>query len=363
MAQEYQKDIQSMDVKSFDYDLPKGLIAAKPARPRDAARLLVYERLNTKITHATFKNIGKFLRKGDVLVLNDTRVIPARLVGRLVHNGGTLGRKFKILLLKKEKPDAWTCLIDGHGRRVGLELYFSKNLRGKVAKRIGEGMWELKFNKRGRALDNFVFESGRMPLPPYIKQVKYYPENSRWYQTVYAKHMGSVAAPTAGLHFTPRLLKQLKKQGVRIEYITLHIGPGTFLPVKTKNIENHKMHAELAIVLPRTAKALNGAKKEGRRVVACGTTAMRALESFTKNGKAAAGKRYVDIFIHPPYRPKFVDALITNFHLPRSTLVILVAAFLSPGNAGGIKIFKNLYDKAIRRNYRFYSYGDAMLIF
>ncbi|MFH1193733.1 MAG: tRNA preQ1(34) S-adenosylmethionine ribosyltransferase-isomerase QueA [bacterium] len=401
-----------MQLKQFDYNLPKELIATEPASPRDAADLLAYDIKSKKCIHEKFYNIGKFLKKGDVLVLNDTRVIPARLLGRRViaspvlgaRQSQPLGRKFKILLLEKITPPhlplikgrkggVWTCLIDGRGREAGLKLYFSKNLRGEVIKKIGNGIWEIKFNKSGKALDNLIFKLGEMPLPPYIKQGGYRKENKDWYQTVFAKYAGSVAAPTAGLHFTPRLLSQLKKQGVKIEYVTLHVGMGTFMPVKTEKIEEHKMHKELAIISPKTAAALNKAKKAGGRIVACGTTAARTLESFalfcchceprnrgvaiSNIGKIAssastpprndryfirAGKKYTDIFIYPPYKFKFVDALITNFHLPKSTLLMMVAAFLSEGDKKGIEKVKELYAEAIKKKYRFYSYGDAMLI-
>lgn len=351
-----------MKLNLFDYNLPKEMIAKEPARPRDAAKLLMYNRLDKKCIHSIFRDIGKFLKKGDVLVLNDTKVIPARLLGRLIHDDGTQGRRFKILILEKKKPNVWECLIDGHGREEGTRIFFNKNLEAKILKKLGDGIWEIKFNMSGRALEKIIWQFGQMPLPPYIKQDKYKKENRDWYQTVYAKYAGSVAAPTAGLHFTPRLIRQLKKQGIKIEYITLHVGLGTFLPVKTKNIEEHKMHQELAVVSPKTAEMLNAAKKEGRRVIACGTTAVRTLESFFQNGKIRAGKKRTDIFIYPPYRPKFVDALITNFHLPESTLLMLAAAFLSPGKKDGTKKIKETYAEAIKKKYRFYSYGDAMLI-
>jgi len=351
-----------MKLEQFNYYLPKEMIATEPASPRDAARLFIYNRLNKKSVHSTFHDIGKFLREGDVLVLNDTKVIPARLVGRLIHDDGTQGRKFKILLLENKKKNVWTCLIDGHGRREGILISFDKNLKAEIYKRSGGGMWEIKFNKSGKDFDKIISKLGEMPLPPYIKQGGYKKENHDWYQTVYARYSGSVAAPTAGLHFTPRLLVRLKKQGIKIEYVTLHVGLGTFLPVKAENIEEHKMHEEVAIISPKTAESLNRAKKEGGRIVACGTTAARTLESFAGDGKIFSGKKRTKIFIYPPYKPKFVDALITNFHLPKSTLMMLVSAFLSPGKEDGVKKIKELYQEAIKNGYRFYSYGDAMLI-
>ncbi|MFA5133205.1 MAG: tRNA preQ1(34) S-adenosylmethionine ribosyltransferase-isomerase QueA [Patescibacteria group bacterium] len=350
-----------MDLSLFSYSLPKELIAIKPAEPRDSANLLVYDRLNTKITHTLFNGIADFFSKGDVLVLNNTKVIPARLIGKFIHSDGMLGRKFKILLLEKKTTDTWTCLIDGKGREAGLEIDFS-GLKGTVSKRIGGGIWEIKFNKKGKILEKMIFKIGQMPLPPYIKQDGYKKENKEWYQPVFAKYAGSVAAPTASLHFTKKLLEKLKNKGVKIEYITLHVGMGTFMPVKTKKIEDHKMHKELAVVLPKTAKVLNLAKKNGGKIVACGTTAARALESFASGEKVRPGKKYTNIFIYPPKKLKILNALITNFHLPESSLLMLVSAFLSPGKKDGIKILKNIYGAAIQKKYRFYSYGDAMLI-
>ncbi len=351
-----------MMLKQFDYNLPKEMIATKPSNPRDAAKLFVYDRLSKKSVHTRFNDIGKFFQRGDILVLNNTKVISARLTGRLVHDDGTKGRKFKILLLEKKKTNIWTCLIDGKGRKEGLKIDFGKELRGKILKRLGAGIWEIKFDKSGKILDALINKIGEMPLPPYIKQGGYKKENKDWYQTVFARHSGSVAAPTAGLHFTPRLLEQLQKQGVKIEYITLHVGPGTFLPVKAEKIEQHKMHKELAVILPETAKRLNSAKKSGKRIIACGTTTARTLESFAKNCKILSGEKYTDIFIYPPYKFKLINAMITNFHLPKSTLMMLVASFLSPGKKGGIKKIKEIYLEAMDKKYRFYSYGDAMLI-
>ncbi|MBU4421656.1 tRNA preQ1(34) S-adenosylmethionine ribosyltransferase-isomerase QueA, partial [Patescibacteria group bacterium] len=256
----------------------------------------------------------------------------------------------------------WTAFIDGRGREVGLKLFFDKELRGEIIKKLDDGIWEIRFNKSGKKLDEFIFKLGQMPLPPYIRQEKYKKENKDWYQTVYAKHLGSVAAPTAGLHFTKRLLQKLKKKGVQIEYITLHVGMGTFLPVKMENILKHKMHSELADIDKKTAERLNKAKKEGRKIIAVGTTTARTLEAFAKSYGVSHGSKDVNIFIYPPYKFKFIDALITNFHLPKSTLLMMVSAFLSEGDSKGIKIAKILYQEAIKKKYAFYSYGDAMMI-
>ena len=231
-----------MNTSEFDYNLPKELIAKEPAKPRDSAKLLVYNRLNKRCVHEKFYNIDKYLQRGDVLVLNNTRVIPARLVARRIDQSGQLGRKFKILLLEKKNKNTWTALIDGRGREIGLNLFFSNNLNGRVSKKLQDGIWEIEFSKTDKELEKSILKFGKMPLPPYIKQESYNQKNKEWYQTVYAKHTGSVAAPTAGLHFTDRLLKKLKKKGVQIEYVTLHVGMGTFIPVKTEDIVKHKMH-------------------------------------------------------------------------------------------------------------------------
>ncbi|PIR66687.1 MAG: tRNA preQ1(34) S-adenosylmethionine ribosyltransferase-isomerase QueA [Parcubacteria group bacterium CG10_big_fil_rev_8_21_14_0_10_36_14] len=355
-----------MKLELFNYNLSKESIAKKPASPRDSAKLFVYNRLNKKSIHSQFNKIGSFLQKGDVLVLNDTRVIPARLIARMIHTNGTRGRKFKILLLEKKATDVWTALIDGRGREAGVKLFFSKDLQGVIIKKLNDGIWEVRFNKKGKTLEDFIFRLGQMPLPPYIKQEKYLQKNKDWYQTVYAKDAGSVAAPTAGLHFTRRLLKELKKKGVSIEYITLHVGMGTFMPVKTNNIKEHKMHDELATVTKLTANRLNKAKREGRRIIAVGTTSARTLEAFAmpygKQYSMKYGNKNVNIFIYPPYRFKFIDAIITNFHLPKSTLLMMMSAFISEGDIKGIKTAKKLYQEAIKKKYTFYSYGDAMLI-
>lgn len=351
-----------MKLKQFDYSFPKELIARKPANPRDTAKLLAYNRMNTKVVHDKFFNVDKYLQKGDVLVLNDTKVIPARLIGRIIHSEGDTGRKFKILLLEKKKANIWTALIDGKGKKDELKFWFNKELQGDVIKKLNDGIWEIKFNQSGKKLEKYIFLLGQMPLPPYIKQKEYKKENKKWYQTIYAKHLGSVAAPTAGLHFTDGLLNRLKERGIKIEYITLHVGMGTFMPVKTQNIEEHKMHSEFVIIKKEVASRLNKVKNNGKRVVAVGTTSARTLEAFSKNGKLQAGSKSVNIFIYPPHVFKYVDGMITNFHLPKSTLLMMISAFLSEGDSKGIKIFKNLYQEAIKKKYQFYSYGDAMLI-
>ena len=374
-----------LSLSDFDYNLPKNLIATKPHEPRDQCKLLVYDCVTKEIKHTRFDKILNFLNKGDVLVLNNTKVIPARLIGRRITETGEVGRKFEVLLLKEspfsslfskegEKGDLWETLIDGKGRRPGLKINFGKDFIGEIISWKGEGVWLMKFNKTGKDFWNLVFKLGKMPLPPYIKQKKDLSQessaakaledrNKKWYQTVYAQHLGSVAAPTAGLHFTKRLLDKIKKKNVRVEYVTLHIGLGTFAPVKAEDIRKHKMHPEYVVISSQTARALNQAKKEGRRIVAVGTSTARALEAAAKNNKIKPFSGEVKIFIYSPYKFKFVDALITNFHLPRSTLLMMISAFLGDSPKKSVELIKKIYQIVIEKKYKFYSYGDAMLIF
>jgi len=355
-----------MKLNLFNYNLPANLIAKEPVKPRDMAKLFIYNRLNTKSIHSVFNQLSEFLKAGDVLVLNNTRVIPARLIAKRVDEQNNLGRKFKLLLLEKSSNNSWLSLIDGRAKEVGLKLFFNNNLQGELIEKLENGIWEIKFNKSGKELEKIIFKLGQMPLPPYIKQEKYKKENKDWYQTVYAKYIGSIAAPTAGLHFTKRLINKLKKKCIQIEYITLHVGMGTFMPVKTEKIENHKMHKEFAIITQDTVKRLNKAKENGRRVIAVGTTSARTLEAFSEpcnsDHKLKSGKKDINIFIYPPYVFKYIDGMITNFHLPKSTLLMMISALLSEGDKKGIKKIKELYEEAIRKKYHFYSYGDAMLI-
>jgi S-adenosylmethionine:tRNA ribosyltransferase-isomerase len=375
-----------LHLSEFDYFLPKNLIASRPHEPRDRCKLLVYNRTPTfspyfakgetggvrgGIIHTRFDKILNFLNPGDVLVSNDTKVIPARLIGHRIDEQGKLGRKFKVLLLfpplkvRGGKGELWKVLIDGKKRNVGIKINFGSGLVGEISKWKGKGFWEMKFNKKGGEFQKLLFKIGKMPLPPYIKQAKDLGrENKKWYQTVYAKYAGSVAAPTAGLHFTKKLLKKLNQKGVQLEYITLHVGLGTFMPVKIEDIAKHKMHPEYVEISAKTAAALNKAKGEGRRIVAVGTTTTRALEAVAKNDKIKPFKGEINIFIYPPYNFKFTDALLTNFHLPKSTLLMLISALigqnLSPKKS--IEVVKKIYNEAINKKYRFYSYGDAMLI-
>jgi len=334
-----------MKLSLFDYHLPRQLIAQKPAKPRDSSRLLVYNRKTKKVIHDYFYSIGKYLRAGDVLVLNNSKVFPARLWGRKPTGG-----KMEVFLLKKVKGKIWEVLIGGKARRVGLEIKFPKGLKCQIIKKLPAGIWHVKFNFGGKRFENSINKIGVAPTPPYIKSAS----NLKDYQTVYAQKTGSVAAPTAGFHFTKSLMAKLKKQGVQFEYVTLHVGYGTFQPVKVSEIEKHKMHPEYAELDKDTIKRLIEAKRRGRRIVAVGTTSVRVLESLIHRPHGFRG--WINTFIYPSYRFKFVDAMITNFHLPKSTLLMLVSALVGRKNVLGI------YQRAIKKKYRFYSFGDAMLI-
>lgn len=355
-----------MELKNFDYYLPKNLIAQKPLKSRDQAGLLVLNRKTKKTSHRKFFELPKFLQAGDVLVLNDTKVFAARLIGKKETDG-----KIEVFLLKPDKNKTWQVLLGGNGRKENLIIKFKHDLKGKVIKKLPDRTWLVQFSCSNKKLMETAAKIGEAPVPPYIKTKS----NLKEYQTVYAKHLGSVAATTAGFHFTKKLLKQLKKQGVQIEYVTLHVGLGTFEPVRTNKIEDHKMHVELAMLNKSTAQRLNQAKKEGRRIIAVGTTTTRVLESFAKKISTSyqlqAKRSNINTFIYPGYKFKTIDALITNFHLPKSTLIMLVSAFAesspsgsseasSPGN--GIRLIKKAYREAIQKKYRFYSFGDAMLI-
>jgi S-adenosylmethionine:tRNA ribosyltransferase-isomerase len=333
-------------LSDYDYILPAKLIAQQPASPRDSARLLVLDKASGKISHRHFFDLPKILMPGDVLVFNDSKVIPARLKGKK-ETGGAV----EIFLLKaqsKKNSNSWQCLIGGKVKPEQI-IYLNKKIQAQAIKKIDEKTWLVQFN----VPDEEIFKLGETPLPPYIKTKSKLTD----YQTVFAKASGSVAAPTAGLHFTKRLLNQLKKRGVQIEFVTLHVGLGTFLPVETDDILKHKMHSEWAEIDSATVKRLNRAKKSGQRIIAVGTTAARTLESFAViPQQLKTQKRATDIFIYPGYQFKFVDSLITNFHLPKSTLLMLVSAL-----AGKDKI-DSAYQEAIKKNYKFFSFGDGMLI-
>lgn len=349
-----------MKLSDFDYYLPKELIAAYPKTARDQARLLVLDKKSGEMEHKIFSDVIDYLEAGDVLVLNDSKVIPARLIGKK-ESGGELE-----IFLSKFKNDFWECLVKGRVK-PGQKVIFSDKLKAELIASNDDSTWMVRFNLTGSEFFHEMERIGQMPLPPYIIKSRQSSVVSRQfddredYQTVYADDAkpGSVAAPTAGLHFTPELLEKIKAKGVRVEYVTLHVGLGTFLPVKTENIEEHKIHSEWTEVPQNTIAAILRAKAEGKRVVAVGTTTARTLEYFFKFMPAQAGilfSGWVDIFIYPGYQFKVVDALVTNFHLPKSTLLMLVSAL------AGKKSIDKAYQEAIKRKYRFYSYGDAMLI-
>lgn len=421
-----------MRLQDFDYNLPPELIAQEPARPRDHSRLLIVRRLaaangdyanmndaNKKyaIEYKHFYDIADYLQKGDVLVLNNSKVFPARLIGKKAGTGGTV----EVFLLKKEdnisgltaceavKPlniagEIWQGLLGGRVKE-GAEIEFDRGLKCVALKDNNDGTWQVGFNKSGKEMMDIIFKIGLTPLPPYIKRQDARDAKSpagllasatladkETYQTVYAdeKKIGSVAAPTAGFHFTPELMKKLKNKGVQFIYVTLHVGLGTFAPVKADDITKHKMHSEWVEVKRDAAEKIIKAKQEGRRVIAVGTTSVRTLESLAQMGSGIlpsfssglrgfslaserlkplkpglkAGRKpeqtdfsgWINIFIYPGYEFKIVDGMITNFHLPKSTLLMLVSAFAGPAN------IKKAYQKAVDNKYRFYSYGDAMLI-
>jgi S-adenosylmethionine:tRNA ribosyltransferase-isomerase len=354
----------------FWYDLPKGLIAQAPIEPRDSSRLFVYGRASAKAEHRIFREVADYLKPGDLLVLNNTKVMPARLLGQKKLTQG----KVEVFLLKKlakaRGGERWQVLLGGKVS-AGLFIALSDRLEARVEQNNNDGTWEVMFNLAGKELLQEVEAIGHMPLPPYIRGGVEKPEDKERYQTVFGREgkKFSVAAPTAGLHFTDSLLRQLKKQGIRIGELTLHVGIGTFAPVKAERIEEHKMHAEVYEVSQQLIKQIIETKEKGGRVIAVGTTSARTLETVASSifSSNLSGKDSLtgatDIFIYPGYEFKIVDALITNFHLPESTLLMLLAAFLEQGPAkDGLKIEKRLYAEAIKRNYRFFSYGDAMLI-
>jgi len=333
----------------FYYDLPEDLIAQTPADPRDSSRLLVYDRGSDTVRHEVFKNVTDYLNAGDVLVINNTRVLPARLCAH-TENGGAV----EVLLLKRYNADTWEVLVKpGKKCRKGKKLVISDELSLTIEDVTPSGERIVKFAYNG-VFEEILDKLGSMPLPPYIKAKL---KDKNRYQTVYAKTDGSAAAPTAGLHFTPELLQNLKAKGVLIAEVLLHVGLGTFRPVKEDIITDHEMHSEYYEVGAEAAEIINSAKREGRRIVAVGTTSVRTLESAAdENGFLKPKKGETKIFIYPPYKFKCIDALITNFHLPESTLIMLVSAL-----AGREKVLE-LYKTAVGEKYRFFSFGDAMMI-
>jgi S-adenosylmethionine:tRNA ribosyltransferase-isomerase len=339
-----------MRTSDFNYFLPEELIAQTPIERRDGSRLLHLDKRTGEIEHRHFYDLPLYLRKGDCLVLNDSRVLPARLIGRR-ETGGVV----EVVLLRDMGGGVWECLTrPGRKTKPGTELVFGDGeLTATVASACEDGNRLLRFHYEGIFLE--VLERlGKMPLPPYIKEEL---QDKERYQTVYSRELGSAAAPTAGLHFTEALLDKIARQGVSICYVTLHVGLGTFRPVKSENIENHEMHSEFCIIPDETAKTVNETKKNGGRIISVGTTSCRTLESFAnEDGTLSAASGWTDIFIFPGYRFKCIDALVTNFHLPESTLIMLVSALAGRENV------LNAYEKAVEERYRFFSFGDAMII-
>lgn len=355
-----------MRTADFNYELPPELVAQHPASKRDESRLLVLHRKTSRVEHRRFPGLLEFLRAGDVLVLNDSRVIPARLRGTNARSGG----KFEILLLEENATNDWWAMIrPGKKARIGTQiiLHDETGIPTKVAATVlaanSECHRRLKFSGTDDLRDE-LDSLGEMPLPPYIHRNETLTEDKDRYQTVFAKNNGSVAAPTAGLHFTPELLEQIRALGVKICFVTLHVGLGTFLPVKAQTLAAHKMHEERFEIGEETVRTVNKAKKSGNRVVAVGTTTVRVLESVAalNAGKLNVYAGRTNIFIFPPFQFQIVDALLTNFHLPCSTLLMLVSAFASPDEMRGRVMVLSAYAGAIQEHYRFFSYGDAMLI-
>lgn len=340
-----------MLLDEFDYELPEELIAQVPLADREASRLLVVHRENGSVEHRRFPDIISYLRSGDALVLNNTRVLPARLLGRK-KEGGALA---EILLLHRKNANVWETLVrPGRRLRPGAEVIFGDGeLSALIKEELPDGGRLVEFHYDG-VFEEVLDRLGEMPLPPYIKETL---QDRERYQTVYAKEEGSAAAPTAGLHFTPRLLAEVKNRGVEIVYLTLHVGLGTFRPVKAADIREHQMHSEYYSITAEAAEALNRCRQNGGRIVAVGTTSCRTLETVTDEaGMVHAGSGWTGIFIYPGYRFNAVDSLLTNFHLPKSTLMMLISAF------AGRDTVMAAYREAVNERYRFFSFGDAMLI-
>ena len=341
-----------MNINEFDYELPKELIAQTPLKDRTSSKLLVLNKENGQVCHKNFCDILDYLKKGDVLVLNNTKVIPARLIGEKQETKAVI----ELLLLKDLGNDTWECLSKPAKRlKIGTIVSFGGGiLKAEVVKKLDEGLTHVKLIYNGILME-ILDKLGTMPLPPYIHEKL---EDQSRYQTVYAKISGSAAAPTAGLHFTEKLLEEIKQKGIEIAYVTLHVGLGTFRPVEVENILDHHMHSEYYVMDKETSDILNKAKEENRRIIAVGTTSTRTLETIATNnkGKFIPCSGNTDIFIYPGYKFKAIDCLITNFHLPKSTLVMLVSALAGKEN------ILNAYKNAIDNNYRFFSFGDAMFI-
>ncbi|HUT21882.1 MAG TPA: tRNA preQ1(34) S-adenosylmethionine ribosyltransferase-isomerase QueA [Candidatus Bipolaricaulota bacterium] len=340
-----------MRVIDFNFNLPKNLIAQKPATPRDSSRLLVYARKTKALSHEKFHNLDKYLNKGDLLVFNNTKVFPARLLGKK-ETGGAM----EVFLLEEKKKNVWQALVKGKNKKAGQKIIFDKVLIAVLSKQINDFEWLVKFEYKGD-LRKKLEKIGQVPLPPYIKSSESQSNLKKQYQTIYAKKQGSVAAPTAGFHFTEQVLKKLKAKGVKFAYVTLHVGLGTFGPLRQAKVEDNKLHYEKVEINQTNFNKINKAKEAGRRVITVGTTTARTLEGAM--GAKAVKKAWsgeLNTFIYPGYKFKIIDGLITNFHLPQSSLMMLVAALIGRTN------ILNAYKTAVKEEYRFYSFGDAMLI-
>ena len=340
-----------MKKEDFYFKLPEELIAQDPLEDRSASRLLVLDKESGKIEHRMFRDIKAYLKPGDCLVINDTKVIPARLIGSKIGTDA----KIEILLLKRKENDIWETLVKpGKKAKPGTKISFGEGLLiGEVIDVVEEGNRLIQFSYQG-IFEEILDQLGQMPLPPYITHQL---EDKNRYQTVYAKHSGSAAAPTAGLHFTPELLKEIKESGVDIAHVTLHVGLGTFRPVKVENIQEHHMHSEFYHIEASEAEKINRAKRGGHRIICVGTTRCRTIESAAKpDGTLSECSGWTEIFIYPGYQFKVLDCLLTNFHLPESTLIMLVSAL------AGREHVLHAYEEAVKEQYRFFSFGDAMLI-
>ncbi len=340
-----------MKVKDFYFDLPQELIAQVPLGKRDESKLMAVNKINGEIEHKKFKDIIDYFEEGDTLVLNDTRVLPARLHGIKEETGA----KMEFLLLRRLEKDIWETLVKpGKRAKLGSRFIFGNGeLKAEIIEVLENGNRKVHFEYQG-IFEEVLDMLGEMPLPPYITEKL---EDRERYQTVYSKEVGSAAAPTAGLHFTEELLEQIKSKGIKVVFITLHVGLGTFRPVKAENIEEHEMHSEYYYLSKETADIINATKEAGKRVIAVGTTSNRTLESVSdENGRVKEASGYTNIFIYPGYKFKIVDALITNFHLPESTLIMLISAFSNRD------IVMNAYKIAVENKYRFFSFGDAMFL-
>lgn len=340
-----------MKRQDFYYDLPEELIAQDPLKDRSSSRLLVLDKESGAVSHHVFREIGDYLEKGDCLVINDTKVIPARLIGSKIGTNA----KIEILLLKRKENNIWETLVKpGKKAKVGAKISFGDGLLvGEVIDVVEEGNRLVQFSFEG-IFEEILDQLGQMPLPPYITHQL---EDKDRYNTVYAEHSGSAAAPTAGLHFTPELLEEIQKKGVDVARVTLHVGLGTFRPVKADEITDHHMHSEFYQIDEEAAEKINQAKENGHRVICVGTTSCRTIESAAdENGHLKAQSGWTDIFIYPGYRFKILDCLITNFHLPESTLIMLVSAL------AGREHVLAAYEEAVKERYRFFSFGDAMFI-